>query len=138
MNNVVALFLERLAERLTALVAGLVSSRVEGLHAAVQADQQSQLEDLARKYEVEGKPEIAETLRERSLRLTSTNLAAPAVDSVQLLANEPLKLPGAVTSAPPGDLSGLPDFGASARRNRGRKVDRETPESSTTLSGDAL
>lgn len=138
MNNVVALFLERLAERLTALVAGLVSSRVEGLHAAVQAEQQSQLEDLARKYEVEGKSEIAATLRERSLRLSSANLAATAVDSVQQLATEPLKLPGSVTSSPPGDLTGLPDFGPSTPRNRGRKARPETPESLTELPGESL
>jgi hypothetical protein len=137
MNNVVALFLERLAERLTALLAGLVSSRVEGMHAAVQAEQQSQLEDLARKYEAEGKPEIAETLRQRSLRLTSTNLAAGAVDSVQQLASEPLRLAGPAASSSNGDLTGLPDFGTTPARNRGRKARTDNSESSAELPGDA-
>jgi hypothetical protein len=135
MNNVIALFLERLADRLTALLAGLVSSRVEELHATIQAEQQSQLEDLARKYEAEGKPEIAETLRQRSLRLTSANLAAGAVDSVQQLASEPLKLMGPTTSPSTGDLAGLPDFGATPAR-RGRKARTDNIETPSDLPGD--
>jgi hypothetical protein len=137
MNNVIALFLERLADRLTALLAGLVSSRVEELHATIQAEQQSQLEDLARKYEAEGKPEIAETLRQRSLRLTSTNLAGGAVESVQQLASEPLKLTGQSTAQSTGDLTGLPDFGTTPARGRARKVRPDTVEPSTELPGEA-
>lgn len=137
MNNVIALFLERLADRLTALLAGLVSSRVEELHATIQAEQQSQLEDLARKYEAEGKPEIAETLRQRSLRLTSTNLAGGAVESVQQVASEPFKLTGQSTSQSTGDLSGLPDFGTTPARSRARKVRPDTVEPSTDLPGEA-
>lgn len=136
MNNVIALFLERLADRLTALLAGLVSSRVEELHATIQAEQQSQLEDLARKYEAEGKPEIAETLRQRSLRLTSANLAAGAVESVQQLASEPLKLTGPTTSPSTGDLAGLPDFTATPARSRGRKPRTDNVETPTELPGD--
>ena len=76
MNKLLSLFLDRLAERLSALMAAVISSRVEGLHAAAQADQQSQLEDLARKYEADGKAEIATTLRRRLARMTSADLAA--------------------------------------------------------------
>ena len=75
MNRLFTTFLDRLAERMTALVAGLVSSRVTVLHAETQAEQQSQLEDLARQYEADGKPEIALTLRKRSTRLASADLA---------------------------------------------------------------
>ncbi len=137
MNNVIALFLERLADRLTALLAGLVSSRVEELHATIQAEQQSQLEDLARKYETEGKPEIAETLRQRSLRLTSTNLAAGAVESIQQLASEPHKLTGPTVSTPVGDLTALPDFGTTPARSRGRKTRTDNIETPTEMPGDA-
>jgi hypothetical protein len=137
MNNVITLFLDRLAERLTALIAGLVSSRVEGLHATIQAEQQSQLEDMARKYEADGKPEIAATLRERSLRLTSANLAAEAVESVQQLAGEPLRLGAPASSSASGDLTGLPDFGTVSSRTRGRKIRTEVSEPSPELPGDA-
>src|SRR5262245_45979699 len=87
MSKVVSTFLDRLAERFAALMASLLSSRVEGLHAAAQAEQQSQLEDLARSYEAEGKSEIAQTLRCRALRLTSTDLAAEAVEVMQKISD---------------------------------------------------
>lgn len=83
MPTLLSQFLDRLAERFTAIVAGVISSKVEGLHAAAQAEQQSQLEDLARRYESEGKTEIAATLRSRALRLTSSDLAAEAVEVIQ-------------------------------------------------------
>ncbi len=128
MNKVVSLFLDRLAERFTALLAGVVSSRVEGLHAIAQAEQQSDLEDLARKYEAEGKPEIAITLRQRASGLTSSNLAAEALDVMQQVTGEPLRLSGPPTSDSPADLRGLPDFGqtpARGRNKRQRPVDGE-------------
>lgn len=83
MPTLLSSFLDRLAERFTAIVAGVISSKVEGLHAVTQAEQQSQLEDLARRYESEGKNEIAATLRQRALRLTSSDLAAEAVEVMQ-------------------------------------------------------
>lgn len=128
MNKVVSLFLDRLAERFTALLAGVVSSRVEGLHAVAQAEQQSELEDLARKYEAEGKPEIAMTLRQRAIGLTSSNLAAEALDVMQQVTGEPLRLSGPAAVDPPADLRGLPDFGqtpARGRNKRQRPVDGE-------------
>ena len=129
MNKVVSLFLDRLAERFTALLAGVVSSRVEGLHAVAQAEQQSDLEDLARKYEAEGKPEIAMTLRKRAGGLTSSNLAAEALDVMQQVAGEPLRLSEPAAADSSADLRGLPDFGqapARGRNKRQRTVDTES------------
>ena len=83
---------------------------MEGLHAAVQADQQSQLEDLARKYEAEGKTEIAATLRRRVIRLTSTDPAAEAVEVIQRLTEEPSRMSHTANAPPQSDLRGLPDF----------------------------
>ncbi|WP_437191137.1 hypothetical protein [Planctomicrobium sp. SH527] len=88
MPTLLSQFLDRLAERFTAIVAGVISSKVEGLHAATQAEQQSQLEDLARRYELEGKAEIAATLRTRALRLTSNDLAEEAVEVMQQTSRE--------------------------------------------------
>jgi hypothetical protein len=121
MSKVVTTFLDRLAERFAALMAGLVSSRVEGLHAAAQAEQQSELEDLARQYEADGKLAIAQTLRQRAARLTSTNLAGEAVEVMQQLAadNRPALPPGPVGAH--GDLRGLPgiESGKSSKKRRG-------------------
>ncbi len=118
MNKVVSTFLDRLAERFAALMAGLLSSRVEGLHAAAQAEQQSQLEDLARAYEADGKEEIARTLRNRALRLTSTNLAAEALEVIQQTTDigRPVVLPE--TGNLHGDLRGLPNFDAKPAKKR--------------------
>ena len=113
MSKLFSLFLDRLAERFAALLAGSISSRVEGLHAVAQADQQSQLEDLARRYEADGKTEIAATLRHRAARLTSPDLAAEAVEVVERLTADPVRLPDLPRAHPSADLHGLPDFSSS-------------------------
>lgn len=111
MNKLMVLFLDRLTERLTTLLAGLIGSRMEAFHSAAQADQQSQLEDLARSYEADGKPEIAATLRARAQRLVSTDVAAEAVEIVERLTCEP---PSANQSSS-NDLRRLPDFSGAGR-----------------------
>jgi hypothetical protein len=134
MSKVVTAFLDRLAERFAALMAGLVSSRVEGLHAAAQAEQQSELEDLARQYEADGKPAIAQTLRQRAVRLTSTNLAAEALEVMQqLTANDRPALPlGPV--GPNDELRGLPNL-ESGKAPRKRRSTETNDSAFPTLEG---
>ena len=130
MNKVISVFLDRLAERFTALLAGSMSARVEGLHAAAQAEQQSQLEDLARRHEADGKLDIAATLRERAIRLTSTDLAAEAVEVIQRLTDDPLRLIEPVRTTPQADLRGLPDFsgpGPATGKKRRKPLDGSDP-----------
>ena len=130
MNKILSLFLDRLAERFTALAAGLVSSRVEGLHAAAQAEQQSDLEDLARRYEAEGKTEIAAALRNRLLRIGSPHLASEAVDMLQSVSTEPARLASPTAGSAAQDFKGLPDFAAtpSPRKKKVRPaVDGTSP-----------
>ena len=110
MNKLFSTFLDRLAERFTAILASVVSSRVEGLRAEAQAEQQSQLEDLARKYEADGKLAIAETLRQRALNLTSSDIAGEGVDVIEAVSTEPLRLTGPNASSPGSPLAKLPDF----------------------------
>jgi hypothetical protein len=129
MNRLFSLFLDRLAERFAVLLAGSLSSRVEGLHAAVQADQQSQLEDLARKYEADGKADIATTLRQRATRLTSTDLAAEAVEVVDRLTDDSPKLANPGRTNPQANPQRLPDFNAvplAANKKRRKTVDDAT------------
>ncbi len=140
MNKVVTTFLDRLAERFTALAAGLLSSRIAGLHAAAQAEQQSDLEDLARRYEAEGKLEIAATLRHRLLGLPSTNLALEGAEQLRQLQHSVPPLP----ELPPGgqtgvaaDLRGLPNFETPKAPKR-RKPDGGTQESNVILPESSL
>jgi hypothetical protein len=121
MNKVLSVFLDRLSERMTALVAGLVSARVAGMHAEVQAQQQSDLEDLARRYDADGKSEIAESLRRRSLRITSSDLAGEGTEIVNLTM-VPLQDPG---NPEPTDLRALPDFSGSVKRKPRNQARRE-------------
>lgn len=131
MNRALIAFLDRLVERFTAILASVVSSRVESLRAEVQADQQSQLEDLARKYEADGKLSVAKSLRERALALTSANLASDAVNIVGAVSSDDPKLIAPESSdrqisrsADRGSqIQSLPDFSIPAH---GRKKQRPT------------
>lgn len=128
MNKLFSAFLDRLAERFTAILAGVVSSRVESLRAEAQAEQQSQLEDLARKYEADGKIAIAKTLRERALSLTSTNLAGEGVDVIEAVSAEPLRLTGPTSTSNAGHLENLPNFSAPAKSGKkSRRCGNDSP-----------
>ena len=135
MNSLFSTFLDRLAERFTAILASIVSSRVEGLRAEAQAEQQSQLEDLARKYEADGKIAIAKTLRERALHLTTSDLAGEGVDVITTVSAEPLRLTGPNAASPGRKLENLPDFSAppkpdkkSRRRRSDSAISPQAPE----------
>lgn len=78
--------MERLAERVAAIVASSFSSTVETMHALGQAEQQGQLEEAARRYESQGMTEVAESLRQRSARLTTDNPASQALAIAENLA----------------------------------------------------
>ncbi len=122
MNKILSTFLDRLAERLTALAAGLVSSRVEGLHAAAQAEQHSDLEDLARRFDAEGKTEIAAKLRQRLTRIGSPDLASEAVEVLQRVTVEPARLGTPTANTAVQDLEGLPNFAATAGRSKKKSL----------------
>ncbi len=138
MNSVFSTFLDRLAERFTAILASVVSSRVESLRAEVQAEQQSQLEDLARKYEADGKSSIAQALRERALRLTNGNLAGDGANVIDLVSAEPLRITGPNSSLNGGNLERLPDFSAPPKpekKSRRRRSDSSSPAPAPDASG---
>ncbi len=138
MNKLFSTFLDRLAERFTAILASVVSSRVESLRAEAQAEQQSQLEDLARKYESDGKIAIAETLRARSLNLTTNNLAGEGVNVIEEVSVEPLRLNDSSVSSQRRRLTSLPDFSAPPKpekKSRRRSADPGTTPQSQDESG---
>ena len=117
MLKVIQHFLDRLAERLVVIVAQLVSSSVETLHASEQAEQQSRLEDLARQYEADDKPHVAATLRQRADALTSANPAHQALPILGNLTEE--KNDGDVAPCLEGSgIDGLPKLGTTPRRTK--------------------
>ena len=114
-------FIDRLVERLIPIIATSFSSTVQTLHALGQAEQQSQLEEAARRYEADGKPEIAAVLRRRAVELTSDNPASQAVDMYENIAGDAPRL------LPPGpepvdtELAKLPDFASKPPKSRRKK-----------------
>ncbi len=138
MNKVISLFLDRIAERFVALTVGLVSSRIEGFHAASQAEQQSDLEDLARSYEAAGKIEIAASLRQRAQGLTSSNPAAEADRIVRNVTEAPLQLPGPPDAGQEADVRRLPDCAPSASPRNAKRPRTGDARKSADATGDLL
>ncbi len=123
MSQMLSRFLDHLAERFATLFAGMISSRVEGLRAVAQAEQQSHLEDLARHYEAEGKIDIAASLRQRALNLTSSDLAAEAVQIMQRTSAQRLASDTPVSEEQPA----IPDFTSPPTKPR-----KKSPKLTTT------
>ena len=120
--------IERIAERFIPLIGGMFSSTVETFHALGLAEQQSQLEEAARRYEVEGKTEIAAALRQRAAQLASDNPAEQAVRIAENVASQPL-LPstnGNSDGSQPGRLPDLKQSKPKARRKKSSSV-KDTP-----------
>ncbi len=117
MLKVIQHFLDHLAQRLVVIVAQLVSSAVETLHASEQAEQQSRLEDLARQYEADDKPHVAAALRRRADALTS---ADPAQEALPILGNltEEEADGGSTPRLQSSGIDGLPELGTTKRRTK--------------------
>ena len=113
-------FFDQLAQRLAVLSAKLLSTSFDTLQVSHEADHLSQLEDLARSYEEDGKPEIAASVRRQAARLSSNDLAA---QSVEIVAHVSDGDPPRITddTAPPR-LPGLPGRPASPQKRGARKV----------------
>jgi len=119
-------FLDQFVRRIAALVVGMVSSRVEGLQAAVQADHQSQLEDLARKYEADGKMEIAANLRKRAARMTSSDLASEATEIFECLSADSPTAPESPVALTSNGTPALADFRPSKPTTKKRRKKADT------------
>ena len=78
MHRILQSFFERLTERIVAMAGSMVAATVEVERTTQQAEQLSQLEDLARRMEAEGKEDIAESIRARMQTHVADNPAANA------------------------------------------------------------
>ena len=72
----VSAFFERLADRCLALAASLLASSIESACVRREAEQQTQLEELARTYEADGHSDVAASIRERAQQIAHANPAA--------------------------------------------------------------
>jgi hypothetical protein len=121
MLKAVQWFVDRLVERFVPIVGALFSANIESLHALSYAEQQSRLEDAARRYEADDKPEIAAALRRRAADLASDNPAAQGLTIYTNVAGaDQLLLPQADEPAK-SDIARLPDFNAQRSKPRRKK-----------------
>ena len=79
MNNLIRTFLDRLHDRIIASVGSMIGSTFTVFRAAHHTEQKSFLEDLARKYESEGKLDLAEQIRSQSDNLSTDDPATEAL-----------------------------------------------------------
>lgn len=100
MNKLLDAFLNGLRDRIVGSVASLIGSTFSTFRAAQEAEQQSFLEDLARRYEAEGKQALAEQLRSRARHLCIDDPAGEAQAVIHNVLNDSHSLP-----APPHDPS---------------------------------
>ncbi len=124
-------FIERIVERMIPVIGTMFSSSAETLQALGQAEQQSRLEDEARKYEADGKTEIANALRQRAARLTSDNPASQSVQIFENVANDEQRLLPPTASSREGETTGLPnlvDQRPKRRRKQSAPSGNEQPE----------
>lgn len=84
MNKLLQTFLDALRNRIVASVASAIGSTFSTYRLAQQAEQQSFLEDLARRYEAEGKQTLAEQLRSRAHNL---GLDDPVAEGTSIFEN---------------------------------------------------
>ena len=76
MSNPIRFLFERLTERIFGLIGSSIGNAVSACRVACEAEQQSILEDLARKYESEGKQQLAIQLRAQAAAIRSLDPAS--------------------------------------------------------------
>jgi hypothetical protein len=128
MHKRIQWFIERLVERIIPILGTSFSSTVETMHALGQAEQQSQLEEAARRYEADGKTEIAEMLRRRASQIPADNPAAQAIEIYGHIASDEERLPDQPHEDEPRRIPRLPMFGGKTSKTRRKRSASDEPK----------
>jgi hypothetical protein len=116
MNRLIRSFLQGLHDRIIASVGSIIGSTFSTFRAAHHAEQQSFLEDLARKYESEGKTHLAEQLRSKAAAL---NMDDPGMEARLVFRN---------VLDDKSDLPALADSSATDRADSEADMPNRTPK----------
>lgn len=127
MLKAVQWFIDRLVERFVPILGTLFSASIESLHALGHAEQQSRLEDAARRYEADDKPKIAAALRRRAADLASDNPAAQGLRIFENVAGADQPLLPQTNEPAKSDAARLPDFNAKPSKPRRKKSTPSDP-----------
>mgnify|MGYP003384867284 CR=1 FL=1 len=129
--GVLSQWMERLAERIVASVAGMVANAVQVVRISHQVEQQQRLLELAESAESNGCHELAETIRQQAHELTANSETDVRFEQGRLTAP---------VSELPASSEGIAG-GAAKSRSRGkagRRLGEEESPSPATTTNDAL
>jgi hypothetical protein len=114
--------LDRIVEKFIPAIGSFMASAFQRMLIVAEAENQSQLEDLALRYEAAGKPELAQRIREQAQQLT---LDKPLPLADKLLQEFGAENPALFEASQPQPPLALPD-----RRAKLRKRPDDTPPDS--------
>ena len=120
MHRILQSFFERLTERIVAMAGSMVASTVEVERTTQQARQLSQLEDLARQMDAEGKEDIAESIRARMQRHVEDDPGSSADRLIQNVVVDSA-VPRLEQSEPSESLSKSPPAKKKTRKSASRR-----------------
>ena len=103
--NLLKWFVEKWTEIILPTIGGLLASRIEAMAIMEQADYQDQLEERARLFEAENKPELAAALRTQAARIHPDTAATTAVSVIRCLQQAETSLARGLPSAAPNALA---------------------------------
>ncbi|MDA1013853.1 MAG: hypothetical protein O3A00_05290 [Planctomycetota bacterium] len=118
-------FMERMAERVVPIITGAFTSTIETMDALGRAEQQSQLEEAARRYEADGQATLAETLRRRASQLDATNPGSSGVVTFENVARDESRMQPPSAETPTPRLEARKRSAASQQRRRLSESDED-------------
>lgn len=136
MNKLMQSFLELAADRISALIARLVTNEIEVRCAEQQAELQCRLEHLSTTYDEKGQPEIAGRLRSLAQKL-STDAIVPSGEALlsQMYASSP---PIGLKDSNSGSTTEAPFRSRRSTTKRVVSLDGPPSDSGAPASGAAL
>jgi len=121
--------LDVLSQRIASLVGGAVASRLETTVMIEQADQQDELEERARRMEKEGKPHLAERIRQRMAGVDPSNPGGQGESILARLCNDtPLENNPALLERGPEEVEAKPRRRRRTSRRNGNSQPATTEE----------
>ena len=113
--------IERFVERGVPLIGNLFAAAIQSMHALGVAEHQSEIEEVARRYEADGKPEIAASVPRRAEQIGSVPSADEAVQIAKHVA-QPLQSLLAGDDKESTKLSALPSPSKPKAKRKPRTV----------------
>ena len=123
-------FVEKLLNRIRALLWGMVASDVETESVLHHAENLSRLEDYARQLEADGRTQQAEAVRQRAAQISAHSPAGSALEAMaDVNEDQQRALPDAMHGTEP--KAALPAPSRSRSRSRSRRPSRRRKSAST-------